>query len=416
MRFSVVLITLALLPLAMILHGWIFTEKQLPHLRAHAMAALQENGIRAAVADLRYLDLRVAGNAADLASLEKARAALALLGPVRLVADELGIPANLRARLEGGTLFLEGWLPEADNIRQVQQLLRKLRPDLDLQTGGLKQDAQVRWPEGEKGPLTVDSQLLGPIIEKLRVAPWLEINSDSEEVAAKGILPANGLKAALMAHFPKVKMEELLESTHTLPADFSDPALLLPLVTRFFQGASPRRFSINDEGEPLLEAAATRTLESEWLALLRPVTGGKKVVLNLTFYPSEFHLPDYRPQSPLQANQVKILQEALAGQYIPFSSGSATLTPEQQARLAALTPLLLTAGPAARFVIGGHAAAGASSSQDQALALARAEQVHAFLIEQGLPASDVKTMAFDSVPAGTAGAPAQIDSVEILLR
>lgn len=380
------------------------------------MAAMQENGIRAAVADLRYLDLRVAGNAADLASLEKARAALASLGPVRVVSDELGIPANLRARLEGGTLFLDGWLPEADNILQVQQLLRKLRPDLELQTGGLQHDAQVRWPEGEKGPLTVDSRLLGPIIEKLRVAPWLEMIRDPNGLMAKGILSANGLRAALVANFPEMKMEELLESTHTLSATFSDPALLLPLVTRFFQGASPRRILINDEGEPLLEAAATRTLESEWLALLRPVTGGKKVVLNLTFYPSEYHLPDYRPQSPLQVDQVTTLQEVLAGQYISFSPGSATLTAEQQTRLAALTPLLLTAGPAARFVIGGHAVPGENSSQDKALALARAEQVHAFLIEQGLPARDVKTMAFDSVPAGTAGAPAQIDSVEILLR
>lgn len=416
MRFSVVLITLALLPLAMILHGWIFTEKQLPHLRTQALAALQENGIRAAVADLRYLDLRVAGNAADLASLEKARSALALLGPVRLVADELGIPASLRARLEGGTLFLEGWLPKADNLRQVQQLLSKLRPDLVLKAEGLQHDEQVRWPEGEKGPLTVDSQLLGPIIEKLRVAPWLEIIRDSKGLHSRGILPANGLKATLMAHFQNVKTDELLESMHTLPATFSDPALLMPLLTRFLEGSSPRRFLINDDGEPLLEAAATSSRESEWLALLRPVTGGKKVILNLTFYPSEFHLPDYRPQSPLQALQVATLQEALVGQYIPFSSGSATLTAEQQARLAALTPLLLTAGPAARFVIGGHSAPEATSSQDKALALARAEQVHAFLIEQGLPASDVKTMAFDSVPAGTAGAPAQIDSVEILLR
>lgn len=416
MRFSLLLITLALLPLAMILHGWIFTEHQLPGLRAKALAALRENGIRAAVVDLRYLDLRVAGNAPDLDSLEKARAAVVQTGPVRLVADDLCIPASLNARLDGAKLSLEGWLPGEAHIHEVSQLLGKLRPDLTLDTSNLRPAVQVRWPEGEKGPLSAESSLMEPLLEKLRVACWIDLVQDEKGLRMKGMLPANGLKAALTAEFEKAGREELQESTHTQPAEFADAGTLLPLVKRFFATATPRRFWINDQGEPLLEAPATRTLESEWLALLRPVTGGKRVTLKLTYYPSTFHFPGYEPESPLPKAQGESLKQALAAQPMGFAPGSATLTAEQQARLAALTPLLLTAGPAARLIIGGHPDPEANVAEGKRLALARAEQVHSFLVEQGLPASDVKTMAFDAVPAGTAGAPAQIDSVEILLR
>ncbi len=414
MRFSLLLITLALLPLAMILHGWIFTEHQLPGLRAKALAALREHGIRAAVVDLRYLDLRVAGNAPDLDSLEKARAAVVQTGPVRLVADDLCIPASLNARLDGGKLRLEGWLPGEAHIHEVSQLLGKLRPDLILDTSKLRPAVQVRWPEGEKGPLSAESSLLEPILEKLRVACWIDLVQDEKGLRMKGMLPANGLKAALTTEFEKADWEELLESTHTQPVVFADAGMLMPLVKRFFATATPRRLWINDQGEPLLEAPATRTLESEWLALLRPVTGGRRVTLNLTYYPSMFHFPGYEPESPLPKAQGEALKQALSAQPVGFAPGSATLSAEQQARLAALTPLLLTAGPAARLIIGGHPAENADAAKR--LALARAEQVHSFLVEQGLPASDVKTMAFDAVPAGTAGAPAQIDSVEILLR
>lgn len=416
MRFSIILISLALLPLMMIVHGWIFTEQQLPRLREQALEALQKNGIRSAVADVRYLDLRIAGNAADVASLEKARSAVAALGPIRTVTDELSIPAGVRARLDGETLSLEGWLPDEANVREAVQLLGKLRPDLSLQTEGLKADTRVRWPEGEKGPLTVDSSLLLPIVEKLRVSPWLEIIRDTEGLHIQGLLSANGARSLLLSELKPEEAGDLLESTHTLPAAFADPAVLLPFVKGFFAHPTPRRFFINEEDGPLIEAPATRTLESEWLALLRPVTGGRRVTLNLTFYPSEFHFPHYQPGTPLAGEQLKTLSEALTGQLISFSERSTSLSSEEQARLAALTPLLLTAGPALRLVIGGHPDPDGNPVAEKNLARVRAEQVGSFLTEQGLPTSDVQTMAFDSVPAGTPGAPVQTRSVEILIR
>ena len=416
MRFSIILITLALLPLLMILHGWIYTDTQLPGLRAQVLAALRDNGIRSPVVDLRYLDLHVSGSAADPQTLASARQAVSSLGPLRLVADDLAIPASLRARLGDGTLTLEGWLPQEESIREVTLLISKLRPDLALQTDVLHTDPQVRWPDGEKRPLTASSGLLAPIIEKLRVAPWLEIVRDGSGVRLQGMLPANGLRDALLSHLTPGDEKDLLESTHALAASFAEPSTLLPLVKSFFAGSTSRRFSINVAGEPTLEGAATRSLESEWLSLLRPVTGSKRVSSKLTFYPSEYHFPGHRPVSVLSATQMEALSQALSGHPTSFAPGSQLLSAEEQARLAALTPVLLTAGPAVKLLIGGHPDPAGEPETERKLAKSRAGEVHSFLVEQGLPASDVQTAAFDSVPPGTPGAPAQTRSVEILIR
>ncbi|MEN3943784.1 OmpA family protein [Prosthecobacter sp. SYSU 5D2] len=416
MRFFILLISLALLLLLVIVHGWFYTEKQLPDLHQQVLAALAKQGVRSAAADVRFLDLRIAGNAPDRAALEKARAAVLAIRPLRLVKDELSIPASLRARLANDILTLEGWLPEEQNIREAARLIHLLRPDLTVTTEGLHADAQVRWPESEQGPLTADSRLMAPIIENLKVAAWLEMVKDSSGIKLAGLVPANGLRGQLVKLLSGTDATELKESAHTLPSVFSDTDSLTSFVRAFFTSPSARRFSINKEGEPMIEAAATRTLESEWLALLRPVTGGKKVISKLVFYPSEYHFPGYKPESTIPETQLENLRETLSGQSISFDPGRQTLSAQEQAKLAALTPSLLTAGPVVKLLIGSHPDPDGNPESERKLALARAGEVHSFLVEQGLPASDVQTAAFEPVRAGTPGAPENPRTVEILIR
>lgn len=415
MRFSLLIITVAMLPLLMIAHGWIYTEKQMPGLREQALKILQSHRIRSAGVDVRYLDLRITGDAPDLESLEKARAAVSALGPLRLVADDLSIPASLRVDLVDQDLLLEGWLPEGAGLHEITQVLSKLRPDLKLKTDRLVTRPEVRWPDGEKGPLTRESSLLGPVLEKLRVMPWLEIVQEPDGLRITGILPANGLKSDLLAALNLQAEPALLESTHTQPALFAQPQALLPFVKRFFSAASPRRFSIRGQGEPMIEAPATRGLESEWLDLLRAVTGGKKVVSHLTFYPSEFHFPHYQPTSPLADGELEPLKKVLAGELFSFGPGSVTLNAEQQVRLAALTPILLKAGPALKLLIGGHPNPEGTPENEKRLAKARASAVYSYLVEQGLPTIDVQMAVFE-VTANTLATPAQQGAVEILIR
>jgi len=416
MRFLILFIALALLPMMTILHGWLFTESQLPELQREALARLEKNGIRGAEADLRFLDLRLAGNAPDLVSLEKAREAVAALKPIRVVKDELGITAALESRLEGKILTLKGWLPNASNIQAIHQLVGKLRPDLTVQTEALKAHPKVRWSMSEKGPMTADNGLLKPVLEQLRVSTWLKIQRDEKGIHISGLLPANGMRSVLLSQFNPAESNELLESTYTLVPSFAEPDVLMPFIQSFFAHSSKRLFSIHQQGEIVIEADATSTLEKEWLALLRPISGGRKVSSKLTLYPSPFHFPSYRPTTPLDEAQLEALRDALSGQRITFSQGNYSLEATEQAKLAALTPVLLTAGPALRLVIGGHPDPEGSPETEKPLALSRAEQVLSFLIEQGLPSTDVKALAFDPAPTGTPGAPTQINTVEILLR
>lgn len=416
MRFSILLIALALLPMTMIIHGWFYAEKQVPMLEAEALKALVDQGIRAAVVDVRYLDLRIAGNAPDADALMAAQQSVKSLGPLRLVKNDLTIPASLRAQQEGDQLMITGWLPEAASIQHVRQLLTKLRPDLKMSTDGIRVHPQVSWPEGEKTPVTAESSLLLPILSKLRVAPWLDIQRDQRGLHAAGLLPFNGLKGEILSVLKPMTGEDLQESTHILPADFVKPDTLVPFLKVYFSDDSPRRVAINDREGPLLEAPATRGQESEWLALLRPVTGGKRVDLRLTLYPSIFHFPGRKLVSSLSPEESAGLAQALRDALVTFAPKSTTLTAAEQSRLAALTPLLLRAGPALKLVIGGHPSPTGAENPEKKLALARAEQVLSYLVEQGLPTSDVKTMAFDPVPVDTPGAPAQPQSVEIILR
>jgi len=416
MRFSICLIALALLPMMIIAHGWFYAEKQQPGLQAAALEVLQTHGIKAAVADLRYLDLRIAGNAPDATSLEAAEQALTVFGPLRLTRSDLVIPAALHTQLQGATLTISGWLPKDARIQHVTQLLNKLRPDLTIQTEEVKSHPRVFWPEGEKAPLTVESRLLAPLVGNLRVTPWLDLRRDAQGLHAAGVLPATGLRGQLMKLLEPLQAEQLLESTHTMPATFTQDQDVIPLLEAFFAEPGPRHIRFEEGDGPLLEGSATRQLEAQWLALLRPVTGGKRVRSHLTFYPSVFHLPGRKLISPLPAKVASELAETLQETPISFSTGSATLSATEQARLAALTPALLAAGPAVKLVIGGHLDPGSASARDQSLALARARQVLSFLVEQGLPTSDVLTVAFDSVPPGSPGALAAPHTVEILLR
>lgn len=416
MRFFVLLISLALLPVLVILHGWIHTENHHPDLRRQVLAALEEHGIRSPVAHLNYLDLHISGDAPDPQALEKARAAVLAIKPLRLVKDELSIPPSLRANLANDTLTLEGWLPEEQNIHEATQLIRTLRPDLTVNTDALQSDAQVRWPKGENGPLTAKSLLLAPVLESLKVPAWLEIIQSPSGVKLSGLVPDNGLRADLIKLLKNADATDLAESPHTLPSVLSETHTLTAFVRAFFTTPAARSFSISKEGEPMIEAPATQTLETHWLSLLRPLTGEKKVITKLVFYPSEYHFPDYKPVSPISENQRQMLAATLSEQKVIFTPGSQSLTTQEQAKLAALTPTLLTAGPAIKLLIGGHPHPAGDPEAERRLALARAGEVHSFLIEQGLPASDVQTAAFDPVPPGTPGAPEIIPSVEILIR
>ncbi|MFM2178809.1 MAG: OmpA family [Verrucomicrobiota bacterium] len=422
MRFTVLLVLLVLLPVMMAAHLWDYVEHHELRLMAQAEAILKKHDVRGGTVNVRYLDLSVTGDAQDEESLQKAVAELATLGPLRLVDDRLAILARLHVKLEADQLTLDGWVPDEDTADALKGLLLKVRPDLQVISDELKVSRFVRWPEGEKLPLSEQSPMLKPIIGALHVPPSLEISRREGKLIAAGMVPTQELKENIQQalnqplHGLGVDVSQLRVSSHVLEAPFVSGEGIVPFLRSFYATPSPGEFSIRPGENPQLKADTTRTLESAWLGHLRAVTKGTRVEMQLTQHPSVYHFPGRRIETPLSEDVLQSVRDLINGELILFTSGSSSLAPEERARLAALVPALLSAGPVLRLIVGGHPELGRDMKSEQPLALQRAEQVASYLIEQGAPSAEIRAMAFDPVTTGGKYAPLQTPSVEILIQ
>lgn len=420
MRFFIIFISLVCVPVMMAVHLGYFISVQQPKLRQQAATVLDSCGVRVQRLDMRFLQLSVAGNAPDPEAASLARRRLAEMAPWILDTDHLLVPARISLAQDGDHLTVSGWLPAEEQVHQTAQLLAKLRPDLKLDLTALHHAPQVRWPEGEHGPLTAESSLVKPWLDQLRVRPWLLAECDAEgQIMISGVLPASGLRAQILQalSLKESQAAALRESVHTTPAapgdaDFARNPALPVFLADYFSVAGARSFRVNEHGDPVLAGPLTRALEARWLAALRPVFGGRRVQFQGAALPSHYHFPGRKLETPLPAEQLDALQKKLSALHVTFDAGSRSLGADGQAALAAMAGELVSAGPALRLIIGGHPDPGGSSAPASALALERAQQVRAFLVEQGLPALDVRVMAFERGDS----AAARPSEVELLIR
>lgn len=422
MRFTILLFFIALMPVMMLAHWWDFEEHRQPELRREVDKVLAGAGIQGATADLRYLDLSVSGNAPDEAAVEKVVGGLSAIPGLRLASNRIVIPAQIRARLDKNRLLLDGWLPDRNAVASLAAVLKRMRPDLPLETSALATSPLVRMPEGENLPFTESSPMLQPVIEALQIPSRLSIRREKDRLVVEGMLPTPRLRDAVLEalrsgpHQLTVAADQLTTSRHALAASFTAESVLPDFLRSFYGTIAPGAFSIHADENPRLSADATRSLESTWLGLLRPLTRGRRADLTLTYFPSTYHFPGRRLESPLPRETLEEVQAQIAGQYFSFPAGSSTLAAAEQARIASIVPALLMAGPALRLIVGGHPDPAGDMQAERTLARRRAEQVVSFLVEQGAPSSDMKAVAFDPVPAGEKHAPAQPSSVEILIQ
>lgn len=424
MRLGLIFIMLILLPVASGVHAWLFCDEALPRLTQEALALLQGAGVRDPVVDIRFFDIEVRGEAPDPPAREKALAAIRGLVPLRLLpgADRLHVAARLTARVDGETLHLQGWLPEGDHRSVLRGLMNDLRPDLQVQDERLLTAPEVRWPEGFRPPLTADSPMMRPIVEKLRVPAALRIEATHDALVLSGLLPDEELKHELVAALTQVAggrevdPSALKASPHVLPAAFAVRGHLAAFVGDFFRPAPPRSFEIEADGIPHLRGRATRQMESHWLSLLRPVTGASRVDAVLELLPSEFHFPGYAVRSKLPDGELAAIRSALKGGEIVFDEGSSRLSAEAQIRLTSLVPALLAAGPALSLVIGAHPDPAGPDAAEKAVGKARSLAVLSFLIDQGVPAADISAVVFDPVPEDSSAAPPAPRLIEILVK
>jgi outer membrane protein OmpA-like peptidoglycan-associated protein len=424
MRLRLCLFMLILLPVATGVHAWLFCSENLPVLFKEAMARLKAAGVRNPVVDVRFFDISVSGEAPDPSARQQALAAIRTLVPLRMQpgADNIYVLARLAAKQDKTTLSLSGWFPNVAEIKNVQRILSALRPDLVINTDELRAAPEVRWPAGLKPPLTDSSPILKQIIDDLRIPAELHIVEKPGAIVLSGLLPDTVLKDDLVAALAdvaggrEVDPNALKASTHVLPAAFAKPEALTAFVKSFFSLPGSRAFDIMSDGVPHLSGYATRQLESTWLALLRPVTGATKVDAKFTLVPSPYHFPGYQIQSNLPSTTVEPLRETLRTSSVVFDVGSAVIPPQEQTRLAILAPTLLAAGPALGLVIGAHPDPAGVEKAEQDIGKARAEAVLSFLVQQGVPATEIYADVFEPVPPGSPAAPAVPRSVEILVK
>lgn len=422
MRFTILLFFIALMPVMMLAHWWDFEENGQPGLRREVAKILADAGIQGATADLRYLDLSVGGNAPDEAAVQKVAGGLSALPGLRLASNRIVIPARIRARLAKNRLLLDGWMPDSAAVTSLAAVFKNMRPDLTIDAQAMATSPRVRLPEGESLPLTESSPMLQPVIEALQVPSRLSIRREKNRLVLEGMLPSPRLRDAVIdavrsgPHRLTLAADQLRTSSHALAAPFTAESVLQDFLRSFYGTIAPGDFSIQADENPRLSANATRSLESTWLGLLRPLTRGRRADLTLNYFPSSLHFPERRLETSLPPEMLQDVHAQLAGQYFAFPVGSSTLSPAEQTRLAAIVPALLMAGPALKLVVGGHPDPAGDLESERSLARRRAEQVVSFLIEQGAPSSDMKAVAFDPVPAGGKNTPPQPSSVEILIQ
>ncbi|MFN7565431.1 MAG: OmpA family protein [Prosthecobacter sp.] len=423
MRLSLFFLMVILLPVAAVSHAYFIAFHRLPLLRQEVLGLLEKAGVQSPKVDLAFLDIDIAGEAPSPQVHRQVVESIRRIGPLRLKpgADRLHVNASVKSSLVGKRLRVTGWLPEQKDVEKLKTILAELRPDLTMETTDLQHAPEVRWPADFKLPLDAANPFLGPILDHLRIPAELKVEFKDGTLLLTVMLPSGGLKEEIIAALSgdsgasEIDPSALVASPHVKAAPFAKKKVLAAFLASFFAAPPPRSFEIKEQGRPRLTGIATRKLESEWLTLLRPVTGAAQVDSQLVLLPSLYHDPAYQPRSPLPPELIQQLRDVLREVVIAFESGN-TIPPLDQTKLSALAPSLLAAGPALGLIIGGHPDPLGDAAQENAIAKSRAEAVLSFLIEQGVPATDITAVAFEPVPPGSPAAPAMPRSVEILVK
>jgi outer membrane protein OmpA-like peptidoglycan-associated protein len=367
----------------------------------------------------KMLSLEIAGTVNGTNMLDQLESELLRNTPFHLppTKNQLVASAQLDARVEADTLRIRGWLPSMEERDQVLNQFGDMRPDLALDGSGLKiseRAALVEAGTGESRPL---KHWIDPLIEGILAPAALSIRREGEALIVEGLLPAGPLKPALIDALEssdydwQVDSEELKTSPYVEDEPFNDPEPLSAFLRSFFDQPTPLGFELGPNGEPQLRGAATHALEARWLKLLRDVTGAAKVQTDFTYHASVYHAPDGLIQSRLAPDFIETLREELAATRIAFPRGSKIIEPEEATKLAALSSILLTAGPALRLVVGGHPDPKGLAGVETSVARLRAEAVLDYLLEMGIPTTHIEAMAFE-----TTSDTSRAGTVEILIQ
>ena len=419
MRFVIIPFALLLIPAFIAGHWWFFETKQAPDLMDEISHRLEASGIKGSKVSRQTLDLSVSGFASSPDALEAVESTLLRGTPFHLSPETNGIvaTATLDARVDGDTLHVSGWLPDEATRTDVVNRFSQIRPDLTLSSDDLRVSGRIALIDPETGTVVPIDSWITPLIDSILAPATLTIERQDDTIVVSGLLPEGGLTKALLdavAESPfhwKIQSDRLKSSAYVQDKPFDQPTPLAAFVRSYFGTAAPGSFVLGPDGQPRLSGAATRALEAEWLTLLRSVTGAAKVHTDFTYLPSIYHASDRHLRSPLAPDFIDTLRDELEAITITFPRGSKQIQPDEATKLAALSSVLLTAGPALRLVVGGYPDPDGLASVERTIARLRAEAVVSFLLEMGIPTTYIEPMAFETTTDGSAAG-----TVEILIQ
>lgn len=396
MRFLIVILSILLIPILVIAHLWIYDEDLKPDLAEQALDELRKLGVQHPNVRLDYLDATITGVATDVEVRERAAEAMKRMGGIHFLDKNnlIAVPASVTSQLEAGTLSLTGWLPDERNVRELLRIVSEFRPDLTIDAKKLRISPVVSLGGDPEALVTAQHRIVRPILEGLRTPASFAIEKSGGTYIVKGALPAALKKAVLEAISDNpggwtIDAGRLVGGAHIAEAPFTKSDGLPRFLRSYFSAPTPGTFFIDENDSPHITAHATKQMESEWIVLLRNVSGAAKVEAALTIHPSVYQLPGYQPTSEVVEGTLAPAVDALRQNALYFDPATNMLSPDEETKMAALADLLVACGPGLHLILSGT---GGAAAETTAAHHARCEIVKSKLTTLGLTTAQMEVL------------------------
>ena len=430
MRLLVILATILLIPAYAVILEWVFEWRQKPVIEARCRKWLDDADLRSVTVSLNHFDALLSGVCPDPNGRDKAQKIISRIRGIRVKEgnNRIETPARLTARFDQRTISISGWVDSEQTRRQLLDVVKQFRPDLNADAESVRVSPHIVM--GKPVTLAVGTvpESISTFLETVRAPSSLSITPENGTLRMRGFLPSTSLREQVVDALRgkpgqwKLATNELNATEHVAPAAFTKDHALSAFLKSYYDTPDPGIFSIDSRKGPQLKAFATPEMVTRWLALLLPVSGSSHVPLEgITYLPSVYHFPNYKPTSELPpGTDVGRLRALLKNQQLYFASGSSSIEPAEQVKLGSIVFAINDAGPGARFIVAGYAdIGGETASYKGVIQGLRATAVKKMLLRMGVTNPELEVQAFEVPrPNGTLTNEHRRESrrVEILLK
>jgi len=407
MRTTLLLIGLALIPA----FAWIlrldYAHRVGPELREEALAGLKSAGVRGVEVEFDYLYAKLSGQASEPSMRDLAETIVSSLPGIRMApgGNRIRVQASLKAAISGEALVLSGWLPGLQARNALEKLASRIRPELRVDVSHINLSTHVEIGDPVRMPEGLVPPSFQEILEEIRLPASFSIRREGNLVVMKGTIPTEDLRRKLAEcgenGVKPVDTSHLNMNAHCTRPTFVEGDALATFAAAFLASPSPGDFEISERRGPRLRAHATPAMLASWLALLRPLTGGVKVSIEVTEVPSAFHFPDYRPLSKIPKELDRPLRQLLRQNGVTFSQGSAEIDSASALKIGMLASAITAAGPEAHFIVAGYGDEQFEPGSTGMIRVQRTEAVRNRLVSHGIPEELLESSLFNAVrPSG----------------